>query len=277
MEEIRLITDSSSNDLTDQKQNLTVVPLSISLGKKTYRDDEQLNIADFLKSMETNQVAGKTACPSINEWLEALDGCDKAIVVAMTSGLSGTYASAIQARDIYLEKHPDAQIIVVDSRTAGPEMAVIIEGIEKLLQSDLRWVDLEEAIAKMRTQTHLLFVLQNLHNLSLNGRVSPAVAKIAGLLHINIVGKASKEGKFEQIGKARGMKKALREVVKAMKAEGYQGGEVIIDHCENEADSENLKKLILADFPDVKIKIRPMRGLCSFYAEEGGMMIGYHE
>lgn len=72
------------------------------------------------------------------------------------------------------------------------------------------------------------------------------------------------------------MKKALRELVKQMKEEKYQGGRVVIDHCENEADAEKLKELLLAEYPKAEITIRPMRGLCSFYAERGGLMVGFH-
>lgn len=253
------------------------MPLTISFGGKDYLDNQDLNMKEFLSNMNQNNVAGKTTCPSIQAWLDALEGTEKAIIVTMTSGMSGTFSSALQAKAMYEEKHPLSKIIVVDSRSAGPELAIIVHGIEKMLQGEMRFVDLEEAIAKFRMQTHLLFVLQSLHNLSLNGRVSPAVAKIAGLLKINLIGTASKEGKLEPLTKARGMKKAIREIIKYMKEDNYHGGEVIIDHCENEKDAATIKEKILAEYPDAQITIRPMHGLCSFYAEEGGIMVGFHE
>lgn len=113
--------------------------------------------------------------------------------------------------------------MVVDSRSAGQELEVILEGIESILKDDkLRFADLKARIAEYRTKTHLLFVLQSLRNLSLNGRVSPAVAKIAGMLKINLIGTASVDGDLQPLTKARGMKKALRELVKQMKEEKYQ-------------------------------------------------------
>lgn len=277
MENIKLIVDSSSNMETASEHNLEVVPLTISFGGQDYIDNQQLDIKDFLTAMNQNDVAGKTTCPSIHAWLGALEGTEKAIIVTMTSGMSGTFSSALQAKAMYEEKHPDSQIIVVDSRSAGPELTIIVHGIEKIMQGEIRFVDLEEEIAQYRMHTHLLFILQSLHNLSLNGRVSPAVAKIAGLLKINLIGTANKEGKLEQLSKARGMKKALRDLIKYMEKDNYQGGEVIIDHCENEADANTLKEKILAKYPDAQVTIRPMRGLCSFYAEEGGLMVGFHE
>lgn len=277
MENIKLIIDSSSNMKSDPDHNVEVVPLTISFGGKDYIDDQNLNIREFLNDMNQNQIAGKTTCPSIQAWLNALEGTEKAIIITMTSGMSGTFSSALQAKTMYEEKHPLSKIIVVDSRSAGPELTIVVHGIEQILKGNMRFVDLEEAIADFRMHTHLLFVLQSLHNLSLNGRVAPAAAKIAGLLKINLIGTASKEGKLEPLTKARRMKKALREVFKYMQEDNYHGGEVIIDHCENEKDATTLKEKILAEYPDAKVEIRPMRGLCSFYAEEGGLMIGFHE
>lgn len=277
MKNIKLIVDSSSNMETNQAANLEVVPLTISFGGQDYIDNEQLNLKDFLINMNSNRIAGKTTCPSIQTWLNALEGSEKAIIVTMTSGMSGTFSSALQAKAIYEEKHPDSQIVVVDSRSAGPELAIVIHGIEKMLRSEIRFVDLEEEIARFRMHTHLLFILQSLHNLSLNGRVSPAVAKIAGLLKINLIGTASKEGKLEPLAKVRGVKKAIREIIKYMEKDNYQGGEVIIDHCENEKDANTIKEKILANYRNAQVSVRPMHGLCSFYAEEGGIMIGFHE
>ena len=277
MEKFKLIVDSSSNMVNDPAHNVEAVPLTISFGGKDYIDDQNLNIQEFLSDMNKNQVAGKTTCPSIQAWLDALEGTEKAIIVTMTSGMSGTFSSALQAKNMYEEKHPTSQIIVVDSRSAGPELTIVLHGIEKMIQGDIRFVDLEEEIAEFRMHTHLLFILQSLHNLSLNGRVSPTVAKIAGLLKINLIGTASKDGKLEPLTKARGMKKAIRELLKYMKDDDYHGGEVIIDHCENEKDAETIKEKLQAEYPDAQVTIRPMRGLCSFYAEEGGIMVGFHE
>ena len=278
MEKVRLILDSSSNTLSDPARNLVVVPLTLTFGEENMLDDEKLDISEFLAKMEANNEAGKTAAPSIQRWLDALEGSENAIIVTLTSGLSGTYSSALQAKDIYLEQHPHANVIVGDSRSAGPELEVVLEGIEALIKDDkLRFADLEAKIAEFRTRTHLLFVLQSLRNLSLNGRVSPAVAKIAGVLKINLIGTASVDGELQPLTKARGMKKALREIVKQMEGMKYQGGRVVIDECENATDAEKLKEAILASYPDADVTIRPMRGLCSFYAERGGLMIGFHE
>lgn len=77
MEKFKLIVDSSSNMVNDPAHNVEVVPLTISFGGKDYIDDQNLNIQEFLSDMNKNQVAGKTTCPSIQAWLDALEGTEK--------------------------------------------------------------------------------------------------------------------------------------------------------------------------------------------------------
>lgn len=60
-----------------------------------------------------------------------------------------------------------------------------------------------------------------------------------------------------------------------MKKNGYQGGKVRIVHCQNEAAAQEFRKLILGEFPEGDVTVGPMTALCSFYAEAGGLMIGY--
>lgn len=71
------------------------------------------------------------------------------------------------------------------------------------------------------------------------------------------------------------MKRALKDVINRMKEMKYHGGEVIIDHCNNAKDAQTLKEKICALFPNAQITIRQMRGLCTFYAENGGLMVGF--
>ena len=275
MDKVKLIIDSGSNDRANE--NLTVVPLTMTIAGQDFVDDENLNIDEFISSMEKNTEEGKTSCPSINDWLEALKGTKFAIMLTITSGLSGSFSSAFQAKQIYEKDHPDSHVIVIDSRTAGPEISVILEKIRELVNSKTRFVDLEQKISDYKTHTHLLVILKSLHNLALNGRINMAVAKVAKVLNIDVVGTASDEGKLEPLAKVRGIKRAFKEVLKLMSEMKYKGGNLIIDHCKNKKDAESLKAKILALYPEAEIKIRSMGGLCTFYAEEGSLMVGFDD
>ena len=102
-----------------------------------------------------------------------------------------------------------------------------------------------------------------------------AVAALVGLLGIRIVGIASDHGDLQQMAKSRGDKRAMADMVKIMKDLGYQGGKVLIHHCENPEAAAAFEKKIHADYPAAHVVIDTTNGLCSFYAEDGGMLVGF--
>ena len=126
-------------------------------------------------------------------------------------------------------------------------------------------------------KTGLLFMLESLNNFASNGRVSPAVAKIAGVLGIRIVGKASDAGTLEPTDKCRGEAKSLNAILKHLKDSGLKTGNVQLAHCQNESAANALKSMIETDLPGVAVKIGINLGLCSFYAEKGGLLVGFEK
>ncbi|KRL64043.1 DegV family protein [Lactobacillus psittaci] len=274
MNEIKLIVDSSSNLNSDLSSNLDVVPLVINLGNESYIDDDQLDYKHFLESIYANNEKSGTACPNLQAWLDALTGSKKAIILTVTSGLSGTYSSACQAAKIYEEENPGSEVLVIDSKSAGPELKLLIDKLLELVQHENLSL-VREDIKAYQEKTHLLFSLESLHNLAVNGRINSAVAKIAGMLHIRMIGEASQEGTLEPLDKARGSKKTIVSLFNNMKKQNYAGGKVYIDHVANLKDAKNLKEVILAEFPTAIVEIGICHGLCSFYAEKGGLMVGF--
>ena len=137
--------------------------------------------------------------------------------------------------------------------------------------------EIEEQTRAYMQHTHLLFTLRSLNNLARNGRVSPAVAKLAGVLGIVVVGKASDEGTLQQMHKCRGEKRAIETLYKEMKEHGYGGGKVRIGHNMNLAAAQQLEDMIRMEYPQADIEIEMSAGLCMFYAEVGGLMVGYED
>ena len=114
-------------------------------------------------------------------------------------------------------------------------------------------------------------------NLANNGRVGPLVAKMAGILGIRLVGKASDKGDLEPLDKCHGEQKAIETILNRMITLGYKNGKVRIAHCFNEGAAEKLKELILEKFGRAKIEIYRCGALCSFYAEKGGLLVGFEK
>jgi DegV family protein with EDD domain len=270
----KIICDSSSN-LRPAQAHLATVPLKIVTDKKEYTDDETLDVASMLLELESYKGRSGTSCPNVADWLEAFGEAQWVFAVAITSNLSGSYNAAVQAKQAYEEEHPDRRVCCLDTLSTGGEMVLIQEKLEQLIAQGLSFDEVEAAIREYMHHTHLSFMLERMDNLAKNGRVSPIVAKACGILNIRIVGCASDVGTLQPDHKCRGTKKALETIVKDMVEKGYHGGKVIIDHVYNPDAAAALKEKILAQFPDADVRIGLCGGLCCFYAEQGGLLVGY--
>ena len=103
---------------------------------------------------------------------------------------------------------------MIDSLSAGPELTLIVEKLEEMISEGKSYEEICTYIPEYQKKTGLLFMLESLNNFAANGRVSPAVAKIAGVLGIRIVGKASDVGTLEPTDKCRGEAKSLSAMLR---------------------------------------------------------------
>lgn len=273
----KIVADSSSNVRSLDGVAFANVPLKIITKEKEYVDDQTLDLAQMVEELKAYKGTSGTSCPNVMEWLEAFGEADVVFAIAITSNLSGSCNAVRQAAEEYMEEHPGRKVCVLDSLSAGPELRLIAEKIRECILAEESFEEIEAKTRAYMQHTHLLFTLQSLANLARNGRVSPAVAKLAGVLGIVIVGKASDVGTLQQMHKCRGEKRAIDTLYKEMKAHGYAGGRVRIGHNFNLNGAHQLQSIILEEFPDADISIEQSTGLCLFYAEEGGLMVGYED
>lgn len=271
---MRIVSDSSSNLLSFEGIDYTTVPLKIISGSKEYVDNAQLDVEKMVNEMSVSKEKFSTSCPNAYDWGKAFEGEDEIFAITITSKLSGSFAAASAAAESTVEENSEKNIYVIDSLSTGPEMQLIIEKLKELKEKGLPFKEIKEKIKAYMEKTNLIFSLQSLTNLAKNGRVSPAVAKIAGVLGIRIVGKAE-EGTLKPLHKCRGEKKTLETLKETMLNLGFKGGKVRISHCLNPESANELRENILKIFPKTDIKINICTALCSFYAEKGGLLVGF--
>lgn len=251
------------------------VPLTIQVGNEIFIDNAQLNIDNMMEKMYTTSSASKSACPSPDDYMKAFDGASNIFVVTITGTLSGSYNSAQVAKRLYLEDHPDVNIQIIDTLSAGGENDLIIKKLNLLIGQGLSYEEVIKEITTYQTKTKLLFVLAKVDNLVKNGRLSKLLGAVVGLLNIRMVGEASQDGKLELLQKARGAKKSLVAAFDELIKEGYAGGQIIIAHRNNPKFCQQFSEMVRKRFPQAVIEVIPTSGLCSFYAEENGLLMGY--
>ena len=251
------------------------VPLKIQVANQVFIDDANLDIDQMMETMYATSEASKSACPSPDDYLKAFEGAKHIFVVTITGTLSGSQNSAQLAKNLYLEDHPEAHIHVIDSLSAGGEVDLLVEKLNELIDQGLSYDEVVKAITDYQTKTKLLFVLAKVDNLVKNGRLSKLIGAVVGLLNIRMVGEASATGTLELLQKARGPKKSLQAAFEELLKGGYAGGRIVMAHRSNEKFCQQLSELVREKYPQAAISIVPTSGLCSFYAEDGGLLMGY--
>ena len=269
----QIVSDSSSNIFHMEGVNYKTVPMKIIAGEKEYVDTEALNVRSMVDDLKAYKGKSGSSCANAQEWLEAFGDADMAFGVTISRNLSGSFNAAQQAAQDFAEEHPNSRIHIFDTLSAGPEQAMVVEKIAQLVNQGLSFEEIVAQVREYQNHCHILFCLESMNNLARNGRVNPAVAKIASVLGIRACGDAQ-NGQIIPTQKPRGQKKATETLVSMIRERGFTNSSWLrIAHCFGENQAQLLIDALKKDFPDARYTVEPTGVLCSFYAEEGGLMI----
>ena len=253
-----------------------IVPLKIRVGEREFVDNAALDTAAMMAAMGNYNGPTSTACPSPEEWAEKFLQADQVIALTITSGLSGTYNSAVVAKEMVLESHPEKKIYVLDTLATGGQMVLDIWKARDLIQAGLPFTQVCAELEIYNQQRHILFALANFDNLVKNGRMNRLVGFVAGAMNMRAVGRGNEAGKIELLHKTRGETRMLAYLLEAMDHSGYDGtNPVVISHCFNENAARLLAGGIRNKWSGAQVEILPTSGLTSFYAEKQGLSVGY--
>ena len=270
----KIVADSSCDMWELNGVDFAVAPMTISTDNKHYVDNQELDVHLMSEDLAKYKGVSHTACPSVGSWLDCYEGYDEVFVATLTGAMSGTYNSAMTAKGIYEEENENVKVHVFDSLSTGPEMRLLIEKLKEVIEEDLTFEEIVEKGQDYLKHTRLFFALKSLHNFAMNGRVNKAVASAIGVLNISIFATASEEGTIQQISKCRGEKKVVKSMIEHLENAGYHGGKVRISHADNLKLAHSVRDKILELYPHADIIVYPMGGLCTYYAEIGGLLVG---
>ncbi len=276
------IIGDSSTDVSDEmraKYGFELAPLSFTLDGIEYIDDDNLDLEDYLAKIDASPNTPKSACPSISDYMTLCEGEHEAtFIVTLSSELSGSYNSAMNAREMFMEENPGKKVHVIDSKGAASGQVLIALKLVELCESDMTFEAAIEAIETFRDESKVVFVLDNIDTLEKNGRLSRMKAKIVRALNLKLILKASDDGSIDLFDKARGTKKALKKLVEHMDGLRPMTKEtvVVIAHVNALERAENVKTMIEEKYgPCKEIIIVPAKGLSSTYANVGGVIVAF--
>lgn len=276
---VKIVADSSC-DLSKEmkeKMNIEIAPLILQLQDKSYVDDENLNIKDYVETMEKCETSPKTSCPSPEDYMKRYQGNESVFVVTLSNKLSGSYNSAILAKNIFLEEVGQKFIHVFDSLSASAGETLIALKINELAKKNFSDIEILEKVTSYIKGMKTFFLLESLDHLAKAGRLNSVIAKIANMLSIKPIMGATDEGTIKLVEKTRGYKKAFKRFVEIIGEEGSNLEEKVlgIAHCNALDKALNFKDEVLKKYNFKDIVIVEMGGLSSTYADDGGIVIAF--
>lgn len=274
----KIIIDSCGELSQEMKRDghFENVALTLQVDDMEIVDDETFDQADFLAKVAASKEGPKSACPSPDAYMQAMD-CDAEhiYVVTLSSKLSGSYNSACLAKDMFLEEHPDRKVWVIDSKSASIGETLIGLKIASCEQAGMSYEELVKEVEEYISNQHTFFVLENLETLRKAGRLSDLKAMIASTLNIKPIMGSTDVGRIQQLAQARGMNKALDRMVQCMLevTTECENKVMAISHCNCLERALQLKEKVekVANFRDIFVV--DTAGVSSMYANDGGVIM----
>lgn len=219
---IKLMIDSAADAPAELvvKNNITVVPLSVNFGDKSYKDQVEINPRDFFKKLETTTEHPTTSQVSPGDFLtafeEALKDYDHILYISLSSKVSGTHSGALMAKEML----GNDRITIVDSKTASAGIALLAKKASEDIQAGKSIQEITENIKINREKLRTYVFVDTFKYLEKGGRVNKGKAIIGGLLNIKPVLTVT-DGEINLVDKPRGRKKALNKIVDHIKEDRH--------------------------------------------------------
>lgn len=258
MNPYRIFTDTT-NDLPAkliEELEITVVPMAFTFDGKTYieaKDETSKEFAEFYKGLRLGKdVSTSQITPNrfIQEFEPCLrDGCD-ILYIGFSSGLSGTLNASRVAASQLKEKYPEREIMCVDSLCASLGLGMLVYMAANRKSKGYNISEVAAYADDIKGSICHLFTVDDLNHLKKGGRISATTAFIGGMLGIKPILHVDDAGKLINIGKARGRKQAIDELIGLMEQNGtvLSGQTVFIGHSDCLKDAEYAKEEISRRF-----------------------------
>lgn len=213
----RIIVDSTSDLMPDARARVTVVPLTVHFGDEEFIDGVTIDHKTFYEKLVETDVHPTTsqATPAgfMAEYEKAKQAGESAVVITLSSKLSGTYQSALIAAGDY------ENIYVVDSGSVAIGGGILVELALRLLDQGLEAPEIAARLEAEKEKVRIVALLDTLEYLKKGGRISKTVAFAGAVLNIKPVVSVT-DGEIQMLGKARGSKMGNNLLVQEIEKAG---------------------------------------------------------
>ena len=273
----KILTDSTA-DLPESwalKNDVQILGLTIQLDGITYETvgEKKLTSEQLLSKMEAGSQP-TTSQINVGQFEDIFRGYAEigmpVLYIAFASVLSGTYQSAVMARDMVLEDFPEAVIRIIDTKAASMGEGVLVM---KAVEAKAAGQSLEQVVALIKSlvpKVKTYFLVDDLNHLMRGGRISKTAALMGSLVNIKPVIAVKGDGRLDSVAKVRGKKKAQTEVVR-MTLEDIADPRVVIAYAglDSQEVARTLKDQLLASEQVNEVLILPLGPVISTHTGPG--------
>lgn len=275
----KILTDSTT-DLSGKwaaEHDVTILGLTIQLDGVTYETvgENKLTSKTLLEKMKAGSQP-TTSQINVGQFEDIFREYAKAgtplLYVAFASLLSGTYQSAVMARDIVLEDYPQAVIEILESRAASMGEGLLVMKAVEARSEGKSLAETLDILLALRPKVQTYFLVDDLNHLVRGGRISKTAAMIGSLASIKPIIAVQADGSLKPIAKVRGKKKAQAECVRLL-LENIADDRAVIAHADADQDAENLKEQLLADGRVKEVLIEPLGPVIATHVGPGTLAL----
>lgn len=272
------IVGDSCCDLTKkelEKDYFYSVPLTLNVGGVDVPDDENFCRERFMRMMESCPEAPRSSCPSPEAFMKEFEGAEEVYVVTLSAKISGCHNSALLAKQIYQEEHPEVKIHVFDSKTAAAGEHLICERIEACAVSGMSFDEIVKSVEAYIGGMTTIFVLEDLSVMRKNGRLSKLQSIAVNVLNIKLI-LHGVDGEIQQLDQARGMNKALNKLLWHIEKGKYdRERKVEITQCCSRERCLNVRRILVEQFGFQNVQILDAGGVSTMYESRGGVVVSF--
>ncbi len=280
MQKIAILADSGCqlpvNQLEDQ--GIFIVPLTITIGEKSYLDQIDIDSLTVFEKMEKDNVMVMTSQPSIGVLEETVKrikdaGYDHVIALPIATGLSSTLNGMKLACDMV-----DIDVTLIDTKATARNQKELVETAQRLVEQGQNVPFIKQVLEDMVDHSGTIIMVPNLDHLKKGGRITPAVALLAGLLKIVPIMKLNYDlgGKIDSLDKVRTVKKANLKIIQHMIEECHINSQdyvFAIEHVLSQDLALEMKQKLIDTIGDCDIIVRELPAVVGAHMGVGG--IGY--
>lgn len=258
---IKIMADTSTlkSSIQALAEGITVTPLSVTVAGRTYKELDEINSEDFIKAVREGNMPTSSQ-PAIGDILAHFDDAgesDEIIDIAMADGLSGTYQSAVSAKEI--SKNRD-RITVINSRTLCGPHRYMVEKAHKLAKMGKGVGEIIAEVRKCIDNTKSYLIPEDFDYLRRGGRLAPLAAHIGGALRLVPVMTLNEDStRLIKAGLTRSFHKALDLIIDAFNKAGIDENHLVtVSHADNIRRADEAKAALLRHFPKLDVEVVPL-------------------